>query len=104
MDDMLAVLDKALPVKHIDIQPPARPKRVTYQQAQSISGVTVMMMMFSLTNAGALLLAERERGTLKRLLALPMQTREYIAGQVLLCDRCGPHSNGRVDDLWRTDV
>ncbi len=73
MDDMLAVLDKAMPIQHVDITPPTRPKRVTYQQAQSISGVTVMMMMFSLTNAGALLLAERERGTLKRLLALPMQ-------------------------------
>lgn len=81
MDDMLAVLDKALPVKHIDIEPPARPKRVTYQQAQSISGVTVMMMMFSLTNAGALLLAERERGTLKRLLALPMQRESILLGK-----------------------
>lgn len=81
MDDMLSVLDKALPVKHIDIEPPARPKRVTYQQAQSISGVTVMMMMFSLTNAGALLLAERERGTLKRLLALPMQRESILLGK-----------------------
>ncbi len=81
MDDMLSVLDKALPVKHVDITPPSRPKRVTYQQAQSVSGVTVMMMMFSLTNAGALLLAEREKGTLKRLLAMPMQRESILLGK-----------------------
>lgn len=81
MDDMLVMLDKALPVNKIDIAPPKRPKRVTFQQAQSISGVTVMMMMFSLTNAGALLLAERERGTLKRLLALPMQRETILLGK-----------------------
>ncbi len=81
MDDMLAVLDKAMPIQHVDIKPSTRPKRVTYQQAQSISGVTVMMMMFSLTNAGALLLAERERGTLKRLLAMPMQRESILLGK-----------------------
>ena len=81
LDDMLEVLDNALPIQHIDITPPTRPKRVTYQQAQSISGVTVMMMMFSLTSAGALLLAERERGTLKRLLAMPMQRESILLGK-----------------------
>lgn len=81
MDDMLSILDKALPVKHIDITPPSRSKRVTYQQAQSVSGLTVMMMMFSLTNAGALLLAERERGTLKRLLALPVRRESILLGK-----------------------
>ncbi len=81
LDDVLSVIDKALPVHNVDIEPPTRPKRVTYQQAQSISGITVMMMMFSLTNAGALLLMERERGTLKRLLALSMPRSSILLGK-----------------------
>ncbi len=40
-----------------------------------------MMMMFSLTNAGALLLMERERGTLKRLLALSMPRSSILLGK-----------------------
>ncbi len=79
--DPMQFMANMLPIENEDITPPKRPKMVTYQQAQSVSGMSVMMLMFGLTSAGALLLAEREQGTLRRLLALPIRRESILLGK-----------------------
>ena len=66
-----------------DIQPPTRSKQVTYQQAQSVAGMSVMMLLFGLTAAGAILIAEREHGTLKRLFGLPIARESVLLGKFM---------------------
>lgn len=79
----MAFMSKMVPMEHVDIVPPSRPKRVTYQIAQSVSGVIVMMLMFSMTGCGSVLLAERENGTLKRLFGLPIPRRSVLLSKFL---------------------
>ncbi|MEQ1830409.1 MAG: ABC transporter permease, partial [Pirellula sp.] len=66
-----------------DIKPPTRSKQVTYQQAQSVAGMSVMMLLFGLTGAGVVLIAERETGTLKRLFSLPIARESVLLGKFL---------------------
>lgn len=66
-----------------DIKPPTRSKQVTYQQAQSVAGMSVMMLLFGLTGAGSVLIAEREFGTLKRLFGLPIARESVLLGKFL---------------------
>ena len=66
-----------------DIKPPTRSKQVTYQQAQSVAGMSVMMLLFGLTGAGAVLIAEKESGTLKRLFGLPVARESVLLGKFL---------------------
>lgn len=66
-----------------DIRPPSRSKQVTYQQAQSVAGMSVMMLLFGLTGAGSLLIGEREFGTLKRLFSLPIARESVLLGKWL---------------------
>ena len=81
--DALKFLGEALATETEDIRPAARPKRVTYQQAQSVSGMSVMMLLFSLTGAGALLLSEKDSGTLRRLFALPIARESVLLGKFM---------------------
>ena len=60
---MMDMFTSAVPMEMTDVKPPTRPKQVTYQQAQSVAGMTVMMLLFALTSCGSALLAEREAGT-----------------------------------------
>ncbi len=64
-----------------DIKPPTRSKQVTYQQAQSVAGMTVMMLLFGLTGASSVLIAERDIGTLKRLFGLPIARESVLLGK-----------------------
>ena len=66
-----------------DIKPPTRSKQVTFQQAQSVAGMSVMMLLFGLTGAGAILIAERDIGTLKRLFGLPIARESVLLGKFL---------------------
>ncbi len=79
---IMKLATKLLALKQEDITPPSRPKNVTYQVAQSVSGVIVMMLLFSLTGCGSILLAERENGSLKRLLALPIPKSSIVLGKL----------------------
>jgi ABC-2 type transport system permease protein len=81
--DPLAFMSQAMALDTEDISPPTRAKQVSYQQAQSISGMSVMMMLFGLTGAGALLIGERESGTLRRLFALPIARSSVLLGKFL---------------------
>ncbi|TWT51293.1 Inner membrane transport permease YbhS [Rubripirellula amarantea] len=70
-------------VANEDVVPPDRPKQVTYRLAQSVSGVSVMMLMFGLASCGVTLLIERDRGTMARLLASPVSRNSILLGKVL---------------------
>nr|MCU0714058.1 ABC transporter permease [Pirellula sp.] len=87
--DAMAFMGGFLSVEKEDIQPPARPKQVTYQRAQSVSGMTVMMLLFGLSGAGAILLAEREMGTLKRLFGLPIARESVLLGKLMFVSIVG---------------
>lgn len=71
------------PVDRHDVHPPARPKMLSYQLAQSVSGMTVMMLMFGLTAASGTLLKERESGVLRRLLVSAIPRGSIFWGKFL---------------------
>lgn len=83
--EMASFFEAMVPVRHEDVQPPSRPKNLSYQIAQSVSGVTVMMLMFGLVACGSTLLAEREGGTLRRLFVAPIERRAVLLGKFLFC-------------------
>ncbi len=98
------IFGNMLPIKTEEIEPPARPKMVSYQQAQSVSGMSVMMLMFGLTGAGAILLTEKEQGTLRRLVTTPIPKSSILLGKFFLRLCCWSDSDAGRFDLWRMDV
>jgi len=74
-------MEELLPVETKDVSPPDRGKQVTYQQAQSVAGMTVMMLLFALSSCGSVLLSEREEGTLKRLFSQPISWNAILLGK-----------------------
>ncbi|MEM7478111.1 MAG: ABC transporter permease [Planctomycetota bacterium] len=83
MNSMMEFMQELVPIETTDIAPPARGKQVTYQRAQSVAGMTVMMLLFALTSCGSVLLSEREEGTLKRLFAQPITRNAVLLGKFL---------------------
>lgn len=83
LDGIFEFFSDAVPMQNVDISPPARDVRVTYQQAQSVAGMSVMMLLFSMTSCGSVLLAERQEGTLRRLMACPMPRGSILLGKFL---------------------
>ncbi|MEO1524753.1 MAG: ABC transporter permease [Planctomycetota bacterium] len=79
--DPMAMMADLLPIETEDIRPPDRAAQVTYQQAQSVSGISVMMLLFGLVGAGSVLLHEREEGTLSRLMSLPIRRESILVGK-----------------------
>lgn len=76
-------MSNMVPVENEDIAPPKRPRQMGYMQAQSVSGMVVMMLMFGLVACSTTLLQERERGTLPRLLAAPVSRDAILIGKLL---------------------
>jgi ABC-2 type transport system permease protein len=83
VSDPFSMMSNMMAIENEDIQPPSRPKRVTFQQAQSVAGMTVMMLLFGLSGAGAILIAEKEMGTLKRLFGMAMPKESVLLGKFL---------------------
>lgn len=81
--DFHSMMTGLVPLTQREIRPPSRPKQLTYQVAQSVSGMTVMMLMFGLMACGTTLLQERERGTMRRLLAAPLPRGSVLLGKFL---------------------
>ena len=50
---------------------------------QAISGVAIMMLLFSVSASGASLLTEKEEGTLRRLLVAPISPSNILYGKML---------------------
>jgi ABC-type multidrug transport system permease subunit len=83
--DLGSFFEQLVPVRQEDVAPPARPKRLSFQIAQSVSGVIVMMLMFGLVACGTTLLAEREGGTLRRLFVAAIDRRAVLLSKFLFC-------------------
>lgn len=83
LDGVFKFAREVMPMETVDVAPPDRDQRVTYQQAQSVCGMSVMMLLFALTNCGSVLLTERENGTLRRLFAQPISRNSILLGKFL---------------------
>ncbi len=78
-DIMMAVL----PVEAEDVLPEGRQSNITYMVSHAVSGMTVMMLMFSLVGFARSLLEERDDGTLRRLLCAPIDVRAILLSKAL---------------------
>ncbi len=78
-----------VPLQREDFRPPERPKQLTYMMAHTISGTSVMMLMFGLVACASLLLREREGGTLPRLLLAPSDHGAILWGKFLFTAAIG---------------
>jgi len=83
--DVAGMFQSLVPVTKEDVAPPDRPKNLGYQLAQSVSGMTVMMLMFGLMACSSMLLVEREQGTLRRLLVSRAPRNSVLLGKFLFC-------------------
>ncbi|HZM00130.1 MAG TPA: ABC transporter permease [Planctomycetota bacterium] len=81
--DLQGFMQDLLPVQRTEVLPEGRQEQITYQVSHAVSGMTVMMLMFSLVGFGRSLLAERDRGTLRRLLAAPIDARAILLSKFL---------------------
>jgi len=88
-DDPLAFLERTLPVQFEDVVPQGRDRQITYMVSHAVSGMTVMMLMFTLVGAARTLLTERDQGTLRRLLATPIDPRSILLGKFLMSGLLG---------------
>ncbi|XZE52720.1 ABC transporter permease [Planctomycetaceae bacterium SH139] len=79
MDSMLDLL----PLETEDFSPPERPRQASFQIAQAVAGMSVMMLMFGVTSCGRTLLQERERGTMSRLLSIGVPRSSLLAGTAI---------------------
>jgi len=66
-----------------DHVPPERPQNVSFMQAQAVGGIAVMMVLFGLTAVSTTLLSEREKGTMRRLLSLPVPPGAILMGKAI---------------------
>ncbi|MGQ0553824.1 MAG: ABC transporter permease [Planctomycetota bacterium] len=76
--DFGSLLQAMLPVQREAVAPEGRRARISYQVSHAVSGMTVMMLMFSLVGAARSLLEERDRGALRRLVAAPIDPRAIL--------------------------
>jgi ABC-2 type transport system permease protein len=83
--DMGSLFADMVPVTREDVVPPERPKNLGYQLAQSVAGMTVMMLMFGLMACSTTLLQERDQGTLRRLLVSRAPRPALLLGKFLFC-------------------
>ena len=80
---MQSVMQDLLPVTRTEVAPEGRQQQISYQVSHAVSGMTVMMLMFSLVGCGRSLLTERDRGTLRRLLAAPIDSRAILLSKFI---------------------
>ncbi|MGB0952144.1 MAG: ABC transporter permease [Planctomycetota bacterium] len=66
-----------------DHRPPDRDEDVSFAQAQAVGGIAVMMVLFGLTSAAVTLLRERDEGTMRRLLSLPLPPSAILLGKAI---------------------
>jgi len=80
--DFQAIFANLVPVEKVDVQPPERPKNLTYTLAQSVSGIAVMMLMFGLVTCAGTLIEERDEGTLGRLMTSAVPRDSILFGKL----------------------
>lgn len=79
----------ASPAEFVDVVPGERPGWISYQLAQVVSGMTVMMLLFGLVACAMTLMEEREQGTLRRLLVAPVPRSSVLLGKFILAGVIG---------------
>lgn len=77
------IMQSMIPIENEDLQPPGRPRMMTYMLARSVAGTTVMMLMFGVMGCSTMLLREREEGTLPRLFTAAMPRSGVYWGKFL---------------------
>jgi ABC-2 type transport system permease protein len=82
--DAFGFMERALPLQLQDVAPAGRDQQINYYVSHAVSGMTVMMLLFTLTGAARSLLTERDKGTLRRLLAAPMRPGAILLGKFLM--------------------
>lgn len=80
--DMGALMTALLPVQLVDIKPDGIERRLSYQVTHAVSGMTVMMLMFTLVSFGRTLIVERQQGTLLRLRCSPIPPVAILLGKM----------------------
>lgn len=83
--DMASMFEDMVPVTREDVRPPSRPRNLGYQLAQSVAGMTVMMLMFGMMACSVTLLQERDQGTLRRLLVSRAPRPALLLGKFWFC-------------------
>lgn len=81
--DIGAFLQDLLPVTRTEVAPEGRQQQITYMVSHAVSGMTVMMLLFSLVGLSRSLIEERANGTLRRLLAAPIEPRALLLSKLL---------------------
>jgi ABC-2 type transport system permease protein len=81
--DLSTFLQDMLPVTRTEVAPEGRAAEINYQISHAVSGMTVMMLMFSIVSFARSLLEERTGGTLRRLLAAPIDPRALLLSKLL---------------------
>ena len=81
--DPLAFLERLVPLVTEDVAPEGREAQLSYQVSHAVSGMTVMMLLFTLVGFSRTLLTERDGGTLRRLVAAPIDPRAILLGKAL---------------------
>lgn len=87
--DMASFFEDMVPVVREEVTPPERPKNLSHQLAHSVTGMTVMMLMFGLMACSVTLLQERDQGTLRRLLVSGAPRQALLLGKFLFCVTIG---------------
>lgn len=78
-----SMMSGLVPLTEEDLAPPDRDEDANFMKSQSVAGIAVMMLMFGLVACGATLIQEREGGTLRRLLAMPVPPGALLLGKFL---------------------
>jgi ABC-2 type transport system permease protein len=76
--DMGNFMQEMLPVQRTEVAPEGRQQQITYMVSHAVSGMTVMMLLFSLVGCSRSLIIERDKGALKRLIASPIDPRAIL--------------------------
>ncbi len=79
--DFGSFMTDMVPLTTEDIQPPERPKNLSYILSQNVAGVMVMMLMFGLMACSSMLILERESGALPRLLLAAIPRDSILLGK-----------------------
>ncbi len=81
--DFMSSMPKALGLEVEDVTGDEDPLQKTAGGSHAVAGIAVMMLLFSLTNAGGTILDEERQGTLQRLRLSPTAHRSVLIGKAL---------------------
>lgn len=81
--DFMSSMPKALGLEVEDVTGTEDPAQTNAGKSHAVAGIAVMMLLFSLTNAGGTILEEEQQGTLQRLRLTPTASRALLLGKAV---------------------